>query len=92
MYYVHAEGIKSHLWVFKNAKKEKLSNFKYQNMFKSELENQKKNLFFSFFLGGGENFSSSVSSACKINKYDHAMSKFKNFEHFRPFLIPWSFS
>ena len=33
-------------------------------MFKSELENQQKNVFFPF--SGGENFSSSASSACKI--------------------------
>ena len=63
MYYVHGEGIKSHLWTFKNAKKEKLSNFDYQSMFKSELENQQ--IFFIFW---GENFSSSASSAYKIKK------------------------
>ena len=54
MHYVHGEGIKSHLWTFKNAKKEKLSNFDHQNMFKSELENQQKNVFFQFL--GGEFF------------------------------------
>ena len=43
------EGIKSHLWTSKNVKKEKLSNFDYQNMFISELENQQKNVFFPFF-------------------------------------------
>ena len=50
MYYVHCEGIKSHLRTLKNAKKEKLSNFDFQNMFKSELKNQQKNVFFPFFL------------------------------------------
>ena len=54
MYYVHGEGIKNHLQIFKNAKKKNLSNFDYQNMFKSELENQQKNVLFSFL--GGEFF------------------------------------
>ena len=75
MYYVHGEGIKSYLWTLKNAKKEKLSNFDYHNVFKSELENQQKNkMYFPHF--GGANFSSSVSSACKIK---NMMSKFNNF-------------
>ena len=39
MYYVHGEGVKSHLRTLENAKKERLRNFDYQNMFKSELEN-----------------------------------------------------
>ena len=48
----------------KMQKKEKLSDFDHQNMFISELENQQKNVFFSFF--GGRIFSTSVSSAYKI--------------------------
>ena len=50
MYYVHGKGIKSYLWTFKNAKKEKLSSFDYQNMFKSELENQQKKMYLFHFL------------------------------------------
>ena len=60
-------------------KNEKLSNFDSQNMFKSELENQQKNVFFFSFLG-------SVSNARQNQKYDHAkcqISKTLNtFGHF----------
>ena len=51
MHYVHSEGIKSHLRTLENAKKEKLSHFDYQNMFKSEFENQQKKGIFSIFGG-----------------------------------------
>ena len=66
MYYVHGEEIKSHFRTFKNAKKEKLSNFDNQNMFKSELENQQKKMsFFSIF--GGRIFQA-LSCNIKIQK------------------------
>ena len=39
MCYIHGKGIKSYFWTFENAKKEKLSTFDYQNIFKGEFEN-----------------------------------------------------
>ena len=64
MYYVHGEGIKNHLRAVKNVKKEKLSNFDYQkNMFKSELGNLQKNVFFPFL---GENFQALCLALLKI--------------------------
>ena len=73
MYYVHGEGIKSYFRTFKNAKKEKLSNFDYQNMFKSELENQQM-----FFIFWGEIFQALRLAPCKIKKMQCQNSKSLN--------------
>ena len=44
--------IKSHLQTLKMQKKKtQVINFNCQNMFKSKLENQQKNVFFPFVLG-----------------------------------------
>ena len=84
MYHIHDGGIKSHLQTLKNEKKKKSQVLSTTSTcLKVSLKISKKCIFSIF----GENFLSSVSSTCKIK-----IIKFKNFENFRPFLIPWSFS